>query len=127
MSDLTEIFGEPIYSYTRAQAIEDGMLVDVSEAAKIEGFTYPVALTSAVWESVVAVPEGLKNTDEVGRLHDLLWMLKLACRQTKGDTLYFTVQVLVGERAKRNVKLKSQCHPNDDGSPCITVMLETED
>jgi len=34
-----------IYSYTRAQAIEDGMFVDVTETAKEAGFKYPVAIT----------------------------------------------------------------------------------
>jgi|GEM_PF-3971997 len=31
---LAEVFGQSIYIYTRAQAIEDGVLVDVSETAK---------------------------------------------------------------------------------------------
>jgi type I site-specific restriction endonuclease len=31
------IFGEVIYSYTRAQAIEDGVLVDVTDMAKEAG------------------------------------------------------------------------------------------
>ena len=34
---------EIIYAYTRAQAIEDGVLADVSEVAKEAGFRYPVA------------------------------------------------------------------------------------
>ena len=32
-----EIFGDVIYSYTRAQALADGVLVDVSERAKRAG------------------------------------------------------------------------------------------
>ena len=34
-----------IYSYTRAQAIEDGVLVDVTEQAKATGFKLPTVVT----------------------------------------------------------------------------------
>ena len=41
-------FGPVIFSYTRAQAIEDGVLVDLSAWAREEGFRYPLAVTSTV-------------------------------------------------------------------------------
>lgn len=53
MHDMTELFGEVIHSYTRAQAIEDGYLVDVTETAREAGFVWPVAMTRAVWEDCV--------------------------------------------------------------------------
>ena len=45
-----------IHSYSRADAIEDGNLVDVSERAEhaagyMMGFKVPVAMTAAAWES----------------------------------------------------------------------------
>ena len=49
MSFATEMFGDLIDSYSRAQAIEDGTLIDVSEIANEAGFTIPVAVTQAVW------------------------------------------------------------------------------
>jgi hypothetical protein len=39
-----------IHRYTRADAIRDGVLSDVSETAKEAGIRWPVALTAAVWE-----------------------------------------------------------------------------
>lgn len=33
-----EIFGDPIHTYSREQALEDGFLVDVSETAREAGF-----------------------------------------------------------------------------------------
>lgn len=36
-----------IHSYTRAQAIEDGVLVDVSDVGKGADFKLPVAITRA--------------------------------------------------------------------------------
>ncbi len=44
-----KLFGEVIYSYTRAQAIDDGVLIDATEMAKEAGFNWPVALTAAAW------------------------------------------------------------------------------
>lgn len=41
-----------IYVYTRAQAIEDGVLIDISDWAEEYGFTYPVAVTSYVWSLI---------------------------------------------------------------------------
>ncbi len=49
VQSMVEIFGEPISIYTRAQALDDGFLVDVSELAKEAGFRFPVALTRAAW------------------------------------------------------------------------------
>ena len=61
-----------IHRYTRAQAIEDGVLIDVSAVAREAGIRYPVALTRAVWQRCVAVPHGVLFQDEAGRLWDVL-------------------------------------------------------
>ena len=44
---------EIIYVYTRAQALEDGVLIDVSDTAREAGFKCPVALTSAAYADCV--------------------------------------------------------------------------
>jgi hypothetical protein len=62
-----------IHRYTRAQAIEDGVLIDVTQTAREAGFKYPVALTAAAWAKCVAVPPGVVCQDEAGRLWDVLW------------------------------------------------------
>ena len=59
------LFGDVIYQYTRAQAIEDGMLIDVTETAREAGITIPTALTAAVWERCVTVPEKASCQDEI--------------------------------------------------------------
>ena len=66
-----------IFSYTRAQAIEDGVLVGLTEWAKETGFRIPIACTAAVWHQYIVPPEGTKELgqSERGRAHDLLWML----------------------------------------------------
>jgi hypothetical protein len=65
-------FGNVISTYTRTQAIEDGVLIDAGAMAKEAGFKWPVALTSAVWGDCVAWTEDDSRQqiyqDESGRL-----------------------------------------------------------
>jgi Family of unknown function (DUF6573) len=49
---------ETVHLYTRADAIADGVLIDVSAVAREAGIRYPVALTRAVWERCVTVAPG---------------------------------------------------------------------
>ena len=60
-----------ISSYTRAEALADGVLVDVSETAREAGFVLPVALTRAAWDACVALSPAAKRAcnDEGGRLY----------------------------------------------------------
>jgi hypothetical protein len=119
-----------IHRYPRAQAIEDGVLIDVSEAAREAGFLFPVALTAAAWERCVTVLPGVEYQDESGRLWDLLWLLRLAVKQSdSGPKVRFAVHVRNDSRSRTPplVRLKALCGPGDDGEPAITVMLPDED
>jgi len=121
---------ELISRYTRADAIADGVLVDVTETAKEAGIKYPTALTHAVFEKYIRVPEGLTAQDEPGRLWDVLWMLGVAIRQAaeNTDSLHFSVAVRQCESAGPvPTSLKALCHPGDDGEPVITIMMPDED
>ena len=73
MNDLTAFFGQPIHSYSRAQALADGVLIDVSSTAREAGIRFPTAVTRAVWDGYVRVPPGVECQDEAGRLWDVLW------------------------------------------------------
>jgi hypothetical protein len=57
-----------IHRYTRADALRDGELIDVSPVAREAGIRWPVAITRTVWERCVAVPAGVVCQDEAGRL-----------------------------------------------------------
>jgi hypothetical protein len=121
---------EIIYAYTRAQAIEDGELVDVGETAREAGIKFPVAMTRTVWGRYVEVPEGVKCQDERGRLWDILWMFRCNARQC-GDTLFFKLYVRNHNRERLTkadlVTLKAVCGPGDTPEPVITIMLPDED
>lgn len=119
-----------IFRYTRAQAIADGVLVDVTETAKEAGLKYPSAVTSALFERYIRVPPEVDAQDEPGRLWDVIWMLAVAIARhpdTKGDALLYTVFVRNDNTEPKPVKLKAIVHPGDEAEPVITVMLPTED
>lgn len=134
MSDETKGFwddAEVISTYTRAQALEDGVLVDVSETAREAGIKFPVALTATVWGQYVEVPEGVTGQDEAGRLWDILWMFRCAAARFTGDTLLFKLSVRRHNRERLDsrdlVTLKAVCGPGDTPEPVITIMLPDED
>ena len=122
---------EVIYNYSRAQAVEDGVLVDVSEMAKEAGIKFPVALTAAVFKKYVEVPDGATAQDEAGRLWDILWMFRCAATKFSGDTLLFQLYVRNHNREQLDrrdlVTLKAVCGPGDTPEPVITIMLPDED
>jgi hypothetical protein len=119
-----------IHRYSRADAIRDGVLIDVSETAKEAGFRYPVALTAAAWERCVTVPPGVACQDEAGRLWDVLHMLRCAAPRQGGKAeVRFALHVRNDnrERTPPLVRLKALCGLGDEGKPVITVMLPDED
>ena len=120
---------EVIYAYTRAQALEDGVLIDVSETAKEAGIKFSVALTATVYGQYVEVPEGVTGQDETGRLWDILWMFRCAAAKVDGSTLLFKLHVRNDNQdgTPPLVTLKAECGPGDDVEPVITIMLPEED
>ena len=122
-----------ISAYSRAQAIEDGVLVDVSETSEARElrFRFPIALTSAVWGMCVEVPEGVAWQDWHGRLYDILFMMKAAIRGAEpgSDLIRFGLRVRNDNSPGLPplVRLKAQCGPGDNAEPVITVMFPDED
>jgi hypothetical protein len=130
-NDLAEIFGQPVYTYTRAQAIADGFQVEVTKTAAEAGIRFPLFLTRAVYDAYVTVPPGVTGQDESGRLWDIVWMVRFAIIRSRPgvDRLPVALYVRNDDVRSRLVKLVATCGPVDidDPSPAITVMLPDED
>ena len=124
-------FGPVIYSYTRAQAVADGVQVEVTKTAKEAGIKFPVFLTRTVFDAYVAVPPNVSGQDESGRLWDVVWMTRFAIQRAKPgcDRLPVALYVRNDNRRPRLVKLIATCGALDinDPLPAITVMLPDED
>ena len=142
-------WGEPIFSYSRAQAVADGVLVDLTNATddhgqllcRQAGFKIPVAVTRAAWAKTIEAGGTWRSENDgevleleggqslTGRLWDLLWMLHVACsRAANTDRVHFQLLVDVhGDGRHELVKLWALCGPGDQGEPVLTVMLDGED
>ena len=120
-----------ISCYTRSDAIADGLLVDVTEAAREAGFLLPVALTRAAWDLCVALSPAAERAgnDERGRLWDVLWMLRWAIGRSRGcdgSEIRFEVLCITDRLRPSRVTLRSVVGPGDDRKPAVTVMLPDE-
>ena len=119
-----------IFCYTRREAIEDGVLIDVTPTAQEAGIKHPTALTAAVWAQYVRVPEGVAGQDEQGRLWDILWMLRSAIvtqDREGGSELNYSLLVRNNNQRPDRVQLKAICGPGDRDEPVITILLPHED
>ena len=134
--DLDTAFGPVLSTYTRAQAIADGVLIDVTETAREAGFSIPVAVTRAVWTRLVALPKGCRGfQDEAGRLWDLVWMARHHALANR-DRDRFRMCVLVRDirRDLRDSNRPPRKHfpivaigAGDDGSAVITILFPEDD
>ena len=121
---------ELIFKYTRQDALNDGVLVDVSETAKEAGFKYPVAITEKLYQSISEIPEAYSHEDFKGRLWDVLWMCAVAASKESKGTLLFKVILHTQNRIQEKetpITLKAMCHPGDQHEPVITIMFPEED
>jgi hypothetical protein len=118
-------------SYSRAQAIEDGVLIDVSDAANKTGFMYPVAITDTLFHQYIEAPSLLEADGQTaeGRLRDVLMMLIYAIRRSKAGSqeVHFKVSFLMKSKKTELVDLWAVVNGGDDGKTVITIMLEGED
>jgi hypothetical protein len=137
---------EVISSYTRAQAIEDGVLVDVSALAREAGFKYPVAVTVGVFAVLAPWANGSQGDISKpakgqplyglgqsfdGRAWDLLTILLYEIRRGKGEArLDFAPLFLMPDFAQDrpvSVQFEAICGPGDEGEPTITISRRGED
>lgn len=130
MTDLSSIFGDVIHAYTRADALRDGALIDVSTTAAEAGFKTPVAVTAGVWGACIKLTPAAERAcnDEAGRLWDVLSMARFAARRARdaNEVLYEVMAVVDGPGAEL-VQLKLHIGPGDSGEPVITILLPDED
>lgn len=131
MSVHRSLFDEAdvIYSYSRAQAIADGVLIDVSETAREAGVRFPVAMTSILWSKYIVpdVASAFHGQSIEGRLWDTLWLFRYAAKGFAGDTQFFEMSFVIKGRNITKVRLKAICGPGDTLESVITIMLPEED
>ena len=123
---------EIIYSYTRKQAIEDGMQWRVSgeyESMPREvGYKWPVYLTSGVVGLIERAINNKKHCNDFGGvLWDVLHMSRVMSRSVNDRLREFKVIITGAGRAKyHTLYIASGPVDIDDPAPCLTIMLPEE-
>jgi len=152
-NNMTEIFGEPISRYTRRQAIDDGILVQLSgdgyegdewipKMCAEAGYRIPVAMTTTAFVACVMPLEESSEQlapcqDPKGRLWDVLFVMRLfvarRVREVREGSVRFNLSVRQnvprGSKLRgrqKTVTLKAVLGGDDDGRPCITIMFPHE-
>ncbi len=94
-----------IDTYTRAQAIEDGVLVDgtIGDLAEVtrQHYKYPVAMTAAVFalmEQAVNHPKWCNDYN--GVWHDILWMSRKNITRRFDPTTHLFKVIITGTGRK---------------------------
>jgi hypothetical protein len=119
-----------IYSYTRAQAIADGVLIDITEQAKATGFKLPTVVTENLYHHFIEPPAGLTGEGQsvAGRLHDLLTLALFAAKTAiNSDRVYFKVSFLMSRGRSETVDVIAHIGPGDTAAPVLTIMLPEDD
>jgi hypothetical protein len=135
---------EVVSTYSRKQAIDDGVLVDLTADGETKllvheaGFKLPVAMTATAFHDTVLVGTTENDAGEFtfpsgqstkGRLWDVLTMLRFAIRSHRDtDRVDFKVAVDVkGDGKHETVCLWALIGPGDTAAPVLTIMLDGED
>lgn len=116
LTPLAAVFGPPIHIYTRAQAIADGVLVDVTEEAQRFGFGVPVAVTRAVWTDAA---------DHIQLRHVVCMACQAARQNPTSERVAFQVHQVYQQGSP--ALLEMCISPGDHGEPVITIMYPDED
>ena len=126
-----------IHRYSRAQALADGVLIDVSPTAAEAGFKVATAVTAAVFDECIEwtdddAKKAKTYQDQSGRLWDVLYLGATAARsprQRQQSQLLYELNVVPkpGHDHPRVRTLKLIIGPGDDAEPVATIMLPNED
>ncbi len=121
---------EEICTYTRKDALETGLLIDVSPVAINTGFAWPVAITAEVWQDCIQLP-GQGRTIHQGEselVNELLYLLMHEIQNGDQDRAEISLNFLLHSNPSslKPVTLKAVVTPDDDGNPCITILKPLE-
>ena len=116
-------FGPVIFSYSRKQAIEDGVLVDITPLANRAGFRLHTVVTATCLGEVTRQgPPRSPGDDPRAKGDGLMKLLGELRKAVRANLNTDTVHFKVGD-----VACWALCGPGDEGEAVLTVMLEGED
>lgn len=113
----------------REEAIQAGLLIDVTPTALQLGITFPVTITRPLWEVGIVTNQPLPEEDQTTRLRDILmaFRLRLASLTTVSPLLDFPVLLaLPPSRVPQPVPLFALIQPDPTHQANVTLLLPNE-
>lgn len=113
----------------RQQAIQAGLLIDVSAIAQKLGLTFPVTVTKPLWEIGIAPSESISDEEKAQRLRDVLmaFRLRIASQTTLSPLIDFPAMLALppGE-VPQPVPLFALIQPDEQNRAVATLLLPNE-
>jgi hypothetical protein len=114
-----------IHSCTRAQALANGILIDVTEIGEEVGFKPPVAITEALQNRLTPTKnEAVFGQDYDSRLWNVLWVAAFSIKLADPgiDTVTFTVaqqevDAKSGQLQNFELRLRAVCGSGNEDKP----------
>ena len=113
------MYDNVISVYTRQQAIEDGIFLDVTEVAKAHGFNIPVAVTRNLYHNHIDDPSIMGTRSNLDVIFKALKDAIL--KQTEPDTM-MTFNATFGTKVVDVWAVIEGTSP-DDPTPCMSLMM----
>lgn len=113
----------------RQEAIQAGVLIDVSRDAQKLGFTFSVTVTKPLWDIGIAPGQELSDKDKAERLRDVLmaFRLRLAGQTTLSPLIDFPAMLaLPPGTVPQPVPLFALIQPDEQNRAAATLLLPNE-
>ena len=118
---------EIVHSYTRQQAIKDGVLIECNSLAKEAGYKVPVAITVGLDVKYLENFQGGTGQSREGRLWDVLMVLLFKIKEGGGEDNILLFQVTFQmKEGMIDVTLRAEIGPGDNSEPVMTIGLPND-
>jgi len=113
----------------RSQAIQAGILIDVTPTAQQLGLTFPVTITKPLWDIGIVTNQSLSEAEQAGRLRDVLmaFRLRLASLATISPLIDFpALLAMPPSTVPQPVPLFAIIQPDNGNQANVTLLLPNE-
>jgi hypothetical protein len=113
----------------RQEAIQSGILIDVTPTARELGLTFPVTITKPLWDIGIVTNQSLSQEEQSGRLRDVLmaFRLRLASLATISPLIDFpALLTMPPSTVPQPVPLFAIIQPDAGNQANVTLLLPNE-
>ena len=113
----------------RQEAIDAGVLIDVTPDAQKLGLTFQVTVTRPLWDVGIAPNPALSEADKADRLRDVLmaFRLRLSSMETLSPLIDFPAMLALPPGAvPQPVPLFALIQPDEQNRATVTILLPNE-